>query len=139
MKDPDLDSFGSQSDSTEYEDDFDFIEEGRKRIGHLFHAKRSKEGTEKSVAELMRRNDLKVLNRLLEKGIEHEERLQSNQHRVEDMLGQLDDLFNFRSDVHKQDEANVNQFTDVEAIIQNVDLKFETFSKETFPSYMGKF
>ena len=69
MKDPDLESVGSKSDSTEYEDDFDFIEEGRKRVGHLFKGKASKDKSQKSVAELMRKNDLKVLNRLLEKGI----------------------------------------------------------------------
>lgn len=37
-----MESVGSKSDSTEYEDDFDFVEEGRKRVGHLFKAKKSK-------------------------------------------------------------------------------------------------
>lgn len=103
MKDPDMESVGSKSDSTEYEDDFDFVEEGRKRVGHLFKAKKSKQKNQKSVAELMRKNDLKVLNRLLQKGVEHEERLEENQFRVEEMLQKLEDLFNFKGDVEKQD------------------------------------
>lgn len=51
----------------------------------------------------MRKNDLKVLNRLLLKGVEHEERLEENQFRVEEMLQKLEDLFNFKGDVEKQD------------------------------------
>ena len=70
MKDPDLDSFASESDSTEWEDEFDFIKRGKERIGELFKGKKSAEKGEKSVAELMRKNDLKVVNKMLERVIE---------------------------------------------------------------------
>ncbi len=51
MKDPDVESFGSASDSTEFDDDFDFVKLGGERVGHLFKGKKSKEKDEKSVAE----------------------------------------------------------------------------------------
>jgi len=74
MKDPDVDdSVSSDGDSTEFEDDFDFIARGRERIGELFKGKKSKDKDQKSVAELMRKNDLKVINKMLERVIGQEE------------------------------------------------------------------
>ena len=83
MKDPDVESIGSASDSTEFEDDFDFVKLGAERVGHLFKGKKSKDKDEKSVAEQMRRNDLKVVNRMLEKAIEHEEKLIRNREEID--------------------------------------------------------
>ena len=90
MKDPDVESVGSASDSTEFEDDFDFVKLGRDRVGHLFKGKKAKsDKDEKSVAEQMRRNDLKVMNRMLEKAIEHEEKLIRNREEIDQLTVQL--------------------------------------------------
>ena len=90
MKDPDTISIGSASDSTEYEDDFDFVKLGQERVGHLFKGKKAKKDKdEKSVAELMRRNDLKVMNRMLKITIEHEEKLIQNREELDQVLSQL--------------------------------------------------
>ena len=52
MKDPDVESIGSASDSTEYEDGFDFVSLAKDRVGHLFKAKKGqKDKDEKSLAE----------------------------------------------------------------------------------------
>jgi hypothetical protein len=40
MKDPDVESIGSASESTEYEDGFDFVQLAKDRVGHLFKAKK---------------------------------------------------------------------------------------------------
>ena len=43
MKDPEVDSFDSDSDSTEMEDDFDFVTIAKERMGTLFKGKKKKE------------------------------------------------------------------------------------------------
>ena len=72
MKDPEVDSFDSDSDSTEMEDDFDFVAIAKERMGTLFKGKKKKEANEKSVAELMRRNDLILMRKAIDKLCEHE-------------------------------------------------------------------
>ena len=42
LRDPDEDSEGEDEDSTDLEDDFDFILKAEKRIGKLFKDKRTK-------------------------------------------------------------------------------------------------
>lgn len=72
MKDPEVDSFGSDSDSTEMDDDFDFVAVAKERMSTLFKGKKKKEGNEKSVADLMRRNDLVLIRKAMEKLCDHE-------------------------------------------------------------------
>ena len=87
MKDPDVESIGSASDSTEFEDGFDFVQLGKDRVGHLFKAKKGqKDKDEKSLAEQMRKNDLKVINKMLEKSIEHEEKLIQNREELDILI-----------------------------------------------------
>jgi hypothetical protein len=78
MKDPEIDSAGSESDSTEMEDDWDFVTIAKERASTLFKGKKKKESNEKSVAELMRRNDLTLMRRALDKVVEHEYLLKRN-------------------------------------------------------------
>ena len=78
MKDPDVESYGSDSDSTEMEDEFDFKARTRERVETLFNAKRGKDKNEKSIAEIMKRNDLRVVRKAFEKVVEHEEALDAN-------------------------------------------------------------
>ena len=90
MKDPDVESIGSASDSTEFDDDFDFVKLGKERVGHLFKGKKAKsDKDEKSVAEQMRKNDLKVMNRMLEITIEHEEKLTHNREEIDQIASQV--------------------------------------------------
>ena len=72
MKDPEVDSFDSDSDSTEMEDDFDFVTVAKERQGTLFKGKKKKEANEKSVAELMRRNDLVLMKKSIDKLCDHD-------------------------------------------------------------------
>jgi hypothetical protein len=66
MKDPEADSFKSDSDSSEMDDNFDFVTEGEKRVGILFKAKKgAKDDPSKSIKELMKKNDWKLMNKLL--------------------------------------------------------------------------
>lgn len=72
MKNPDLESDSSDNDSDELVKDFDFIAEGRKRAGAFFRGKPKKDDKEKSLAELMKKNDFHIINKMLEKVINHE-------------------------------------------------------------------
>jgi len=78
MKDPEVDSADSASDSTEMEEDFDFVAVAKERASTLFKGKKKKDGNEKSVAELMRRNDLNLMRRAMDKIVEHEYLLKRN-------------------------------------------------------------
>jgi hypothetical protein len=78
MKDPEIDSADSDSDSTEMEEDFDFVAVAKERASTLFKGKKKKESNEKSVAELMRRNDLTLMRRAMDKIVEHEYLLKRN-------------------------------------------------------------
>ena len=72
MKDPECDSLASDSDSTEVEEDCDFVQVASERVHSLFKGKKKQDRSEKSVAELMRRNDLKLMKRVVTKVVEHE-------------------------------------------------------------------
>ena len=72
MKDPEVDSFDSDSDSTEMEDNFDFVTQAKERVDTLFKGKKKKDPNEKSVAELMKRNDLILMRKAIEKLCDHE-------------------------------------------------------------------
>lgn len=78
MKDPEVDSFDSDSDSTEMEDNFDFVTQAKERVETLFKGKKKKDPNEKSVAELMRRNDVILIKRAIEKICDHEHLLKRN-------------------------------------------------------------
>ena len=69
MKDPEADSQGEESDSTDFEEGFSFVEEGAMRVGKLF---RPKAGQEKSLKDQMKKNDWTLLNKLLERAVAHD-------------------------------------------------------------------
>jgi hypothetical protein len=50
MKNPDAESSGSESESSEYDDNFDFIKEGSEKIGVLFKKKPANGGGKYSLA-----------------------------------------------------------------------------------------
>jgi hypothetical protein len=57
LRDPDDDSEGEDSDSTDLEDEFDFIPKAEKRVGRLFKAKRNKKGKNPPLIDQMKQND----------------------------------------------------------------------------------
>jgi hypothetical protein len=65
MKDPDAQQVVDDGDSTELEEDFDFVEAARARADTLFKKKKSKESKDKALGEMMKKNDLKIVNRML--------------------------------------------------------------------------
>lgn len=71
VNDPDADSFASDCESSDYEEHYDFILQGTKRIGRLLKGKRSSRD-QKSLGEQMPRNDLRLINKMLEQSIYHE-------------------------------------------------------------------
>lgn len=66
MKDPDEQEFGNDGDSTELEDDFDFVQAARDRADTLFKKKKTKGSKDKALGEMMKKNDLKLINRMLQ-------------------------------------------------------------------------
>jgi hypothetical protein len=50
LNDPDADSFGSDNESSDYEEDYDFITLASKKFGRLFKGKRSARD-QKSIGE----------------------------------------------------------------------------------------
>lgn len=73
LKDPDAaQEFASDDDSTELEEDFDYIYHAKKRVGVLFKNKRSKDDKDKSLRDMMPKNDFTMVQRMLDKTIEHE-------------------------------------------------------------------
>ena len=65
MKDPDVQHVEYEGDSTELEDEFDFVAAARKRENTLLKKKKNKASSEKALGEMMKKNDLKILNRML--------------------------------------------------------------------------
>jgi hypothetical protein len=72
LRDPDDDSEGESEDSTDLEDDFDFIAKAEKRVGNLFKHKRTKKAKGLPLQDQMKQNDYKTVQRMLAKSIEHE-------------------------------------------------------------------
>jgi len=72
LQDPDADAFLSDEDSDELKDEFDFVVHGSRRIGRLLKEKRSKQQKEKPLRELMPKNDFAMINKMLQKVVEHE-------------------------------------------------------------------
>ena len=72
MKDPDEDSLNSDHDSTDFEEDFDFLEAAAKRKGNLLRGKKSNGSTENGLYGIMKKNDYLLLNRMLDVLAEHE-------------------------------------------------------------------
>ena len=72
LRDPDDLSYGSDEESEELKDGFDFLHHAKRRVGRLFKNKRSKQQKEKALRDLMPKNDFAVCNSMLEKVIEHE-------------------------------------------------------------------
>ena len=73
MKDPDQESFGSDSDiSDEYPDDFDFVEKAKERVGKFFKGKKKKDKKEKNLNDFLKKNDLKLINSILQRCLETE-------------------------------------------------------------------
>lgn len=75
MKDPDEDSANSDHDSTDFEEDFDFLEAAKRRKGNLLRGKKANGSTEQGLYGIMKKNDFLLLNRMLDVIAEHEVRL----------------------------------------------------------------
>lgn len=76
LRDPDDDVIiDSEEESSELEGDFDFIHEGKKRVGKLMKNKRYKHQKEKPLIDMMPQNDFLVVNKMLEKSIDHEKHI----------------------------------------------------------------
>ena len=104
MKDPEVDSFDSDSDSTEMEDDFDFVAIAKERMGTLFKGKKKKEANEKSVAELMRRNDLVLMRKAIDKVCEHEFLLKRSSQLQSQFKSQIKQLQTDKANLIETDE-----------------------------------
>ena len=147
MKDPDVDSFGSQSDSTEFEDDFDFVALGKERIGELFKARNNADKGEKSVAEQMRKNDLLVINKMLEKVIEHEERLPEIKEELKGIHTQLDKVLpqvsaikaSLQKDFKKLEEQVNKVNADLNGKVSTISEDLRTFRDDYFPKFILDF
>ena len=71
MKNPDEESQGSDGDSSDYGRNFDFVTKAQNKLGKLFKAK-TIGGTKKSITDFVKKNDVLLLNKLLEKAVNHE-------------------------------------------------------------------
>lgn len=67
MKDPDVgDDSSHDGDSTEIEEGFDFPEIANKRMSKLFMGRKNADLKDKSVEQLLKKNDLKLIKKLIE-------------------------------------------------------------------------
>jgi len=77
MRDPDQHGAFSEDDedSSEVEDMVDFSEFAKSRILKLFRGRKNADPKDKSVSQLLKKNDLKLMKRLIEKVVEQNKRL----------------------------------------------------------------
>ena len=113
MKDPEVDSFESDSDSTEIEDNFDFVSVAKERVETLFKGKKKKEPNEKSVAELMRRNDLILMKKAIEKLCEHDFLLKRSSQLQAQFKNQIKQL---QSDKESLNDADIQIQSDLHSL-----------------------
>ena len=94
LKDPEVESFASdEGESTEIEDATDFAQFAPNRIQFLFKGKKNQDKGVKSVEQLLRRNDLHLMKKLVEKVLEHDAQLGKNKETEVELLAQLNYLY----------------------------------------------
>ena len=91
----------------------------------------------------MRRNDLKVMNRMLEKTIEHEGRLANNREEIDHILAQLEENKTFKDNLMDGIKDLETQMTkdvkDLNGKVAATDERFRAFRHDYFPKYMAEF
>ena len=94
MKNPDEESSGSDSDSSDYDNDFDFVQMGKKKIGELLKKKPAGSTSKSSLADMMKRNDFLIIQKMLEKAIQHELDIIKCEESIEKNSEKIDDVKN---------------------------------------------
>jgi len=137
MKDPEVDSFDSDSDSTEMEDDFDFVTVAKERTGTLFKGKKKKEANEKSVAELMRRNDLVLMRKAIDKLCEHEFLLKRSSQLQTQFKNQIKQLQIDKVNLIETDEKLQEELSLLRSEHESTNSQLIEFKDAYFPNYMS--
>lgn len=139
MKDPDEQEIANDGDSTELEEDFDFVQAARDRANLLFKRKRSKDSNEKALSELMKKNDLKLINRMLQLAADNIEALDKKDEQIDEINKELRQVTSFRREFgHFLDQTKKSIEETKEKVIVS-DRRFKDFKDVEFPKYMSTF
>ena len=141
MKDPDVQGADSEADgdSSEVEDGADFAQFAMSRIKFLFRGRKNADPKDKSVQQLLKKNDLKLIQKLIDRVVDHSKKLDHLKIKEKEFDGKMEYL-------HSQDEVATGLFerisTDIEELNQQqAETKdgLTTFSNTFFPQYMADF
>lgn len=112
MKDPDVEDYHSDSDSDEWEQRWNFVHEGRKRQGKFFVGKKKKDDNVPCLKDLMKKNDILLINRVLEKTIDHDlalhKQLKISETQDAKIVELNKELSKFRND-YRENKASVKE------------------------------
>jgi hypothetical protein len=72
LRDPDEEVIEEDSESSELEEEFDYVDKAQARVQKFLMSKRSKKDKFKSVGQQMKQNDLMIMQKTLQKVIDHE-------------------------------------------------------------------
>lgn len=139
MKDPECDSLASDSDSTEVEEDCDFVQVASERVHSLFKGKKKQDRSEKSVAELMRRNDLKLMKRVVTKVVEHEQLLKRSAILHTQFKGQIKTLQREKDHLMTFEKQITEDLKKLDMEQKTTEINFNKFETEFFPEYMSNY
>lgn len=139
MKDPEGDSVASDSDSTEVEEDCDFVQVASERVHSLFKGKKKQDRSEKSVAELMRRNDLNLMKRVISKVVEHEQLLKRNAIMHTSLKGQIKTLQREKDHLMASEKQITEDLNRLDSEQKTTETNFNKFELEFFPEYMSNY
>lgn len=114
IKDPDDFDEDSGESSEELEDEFDFVKYGQLRVGRLLKNKRLKSQKEKALVDIMPQNDFNVINKMLQKAIEHELHVKKCSEY---------DIFNFVSQTREIFKQQQNQLDTFENLVKTMNKK----------------
>lgn len=138
MDDPDIASEESGSDSSEVEDTVDFCNFAESRIAGLFKGKKGKEKGQKSMDQIMKRNDLILMKKIVKKVAEHENWIVSKSS-DEEMKADIRALFNLNDEVNKTFKEKDEVIEGVKEVIEEKHGEFLEFKDVYFKEFMDEF
>lgn len=136
LQDPDADSLASDSDSTDFEENFDFMQKGPERIGKMMYGKKPKDKKQKSLKDLMKQNDILMINGMLQKIIEHERRLEANVQELSVVNKSLDRFRTWQNEIGQYQTEVANNFSSATKQAEENHKSFLAFKQEEFPQFM---
>lgn len=136
MKDPDLDSLASESESSDFEEGFDFLQRAQDRVGKFMHGRKQKDSKVKGLKDLMKPNDVLLMNKMLAKVVEHELKLEENRLEFQKVGENIGQLQNWQKEIDDYQAQVQEKFEEMKEEAEANHAKFLDFKDQEFPEYM---